>query len=334
MPVRFAQKYSLRQITHLVLRGIVVGIFLSALWFALGWENPVSQLKSMAKLPTTFPPPVSNTTDQEKGQSVPSANLAILSSRPPAAEAQPGPVSATRDSGHVTTLVPASLPAPRIQPEPTSATENPVSNPQPTPSLSASGTQPESTSATENPVTNPKPAPILPASDTQPEPTSATENPVSNPIPTSGLSASATQPEPTSATENPVSNPIPTPGLSASGTQPESPVTIANRNLGGATQTITRHIKIRGMPDIQPGHFLVLIGTYANPETLESRRKKIVAIGIPVRIRNAEIPGQTLTHLQVGPFSTRQDARKAAALIRKKTGLPAEDLYTRYYLTE
>ncbi|MBF0154213.1 MAG: SPOR domain-containing protein [Magnetococcales bacterium] len=108
-------------------------------------------------------------------------------------------------------------------------------------------------------------------------------------------------------------------------TRPPRKKTLAEKNKSGTAQ---------GMPKIQPGHFLVLVGTYANPDTLETSRNKVLAAGFPVRLRHAEGADSTLTHVQVGPFASREDAQKVAASIRKKTGLPAVDLLSRYYLME
>ncbi|OSM01445.1 hypothetical protein MAIT1_01408 [Magnetofaba australis IT-1] len=79
-------------------------------------------------------------------------------------------------------------------------------------------------------------------------------------------------------------------------------------------------------PQMAPGPFVVLAGTFANSDNALRAHKLLAQHGIPDRLKMVSMGGKDHTHVVVGPFATRDDAFAASQVIMDSTGLSASYL--------
>ncbi|MBF0426908.1 MAG: SPOR domain-containing protein [Magnetococcales bacterium] len=356
---RLLHTRSLRGLLRLL--GVVVGIGVpaTALWFAWGWHPQVSPLDATARFsPSTasrsFLPDgaASGMTRPEPGQAVPVVpdGHARVASRP-ASPIEPSPSGLVGAApvflaGEIHVAASTSpIPIGRLFPPPGVDAHAAAANAS---SATTAASSPAATGKTTTPPVNAPTGKGLPSPDVDTYAIIPDTSPATGPKGTTTTARSdttttgkTTTPTATEGTTATARSDTTTTGKTTTPTATEG-TTIAARSDTTAppadgeepTRNPVGAVIAHGLPQIQPGHFLVLVGTFADPGTLERYRRKIVAAGLPARTRSAEGKSPPQTHLQVGPFPTRDDARKVAAYVRKKTGLPATDLQSRFYLTE
>lgn len=83
-----------------------------------------------------------------------------------------------------------------------------------------------------------------------------------------------------------------------------------------------------GFPEVRPGSHLVLVGTFSDPVNANKLADKLINAGVPVRLKRKMKEETLLTHLQVGPFTSAEEAKKAAGVIESLTGLKVYRIHT------
>ncbi|MBF0310741.1 MAG: SPOR domain-containing protein [Magnetococcales bacterium] len=69
-------------------------------------------------------------------------------------------------------------------------------------------------------------------------------------------------------------------------------------------------------PDIQPGRYQLLIGSFREDKGVEQARAPLKALGIPHYLQAVEVSGARQTRLLVGPFASRSEAEAAQGFLK------------------
>ncbi|MBF0188836.1 MAG: SPOR domain-containing protein [Magnetococcales bacterium] len=85
----------------------------------------------------------------------------------------------------------------------------------------------------------------------------------------------------------------------------------------------------RGYPRVQPGHYLVFVGSYTDMINAGRIQRILAGHGIPVRLKQNMKKGRPYIHVQVGPFSKDADAQFVADHVYRKTTFKARAIRTR-----
>jgi len=75
-------------------------------------------------------------------------------------------------------------------------------------------------------------------------------------------------------------------------------------------------------PDAAAGRFVVQVGAYGEVTSARDMRQRVDKLGLKSYSQVAEVDGARRIRVRVGPFSSREDAEKAAGTL-KAAGLPA-----------
>ena len=75
-------------------------------------------------------------------------------------------------------------------------------------------------------------------------------------------------------------------------------------------------------PDPAGGRFVVQVGAYGEASSARDMRQRVDKLGLKSYTQTAEVDGAKRIRVRVGPFSSREDAEKAAGTL-KAAGLPA-----------
>lgn len=75
-------------------------------------------------------------------------------------------------------------------------------------------------------------------------------------------------------------------------------------------------------PDAAAGRFVVQVGAYGEATSARDMRQRVDKLGLKSYSQVAEVDGAKRIRVRVGPFSSREDAEKAAGTL-KAAGLPA-----------
>ena len=70
------------------------------------------------------------------------------------------------------------------------------------------------------------------------------------------------------------------------------------------------------------GRFVVQVGAYGEASSARDMRQRVAKLGLKSYSQLAEVDGAKRFRVRVGPFSSREDAEKAAGTL-KGAGLPA-----------
>jgi DedD protein len=161
------------------------------------------------------------------------------------------------------------------------------------------------------PLAMPAPRPAAPeASAASPSPKAATPAPTM--ITETKAEAGKEVPAPTesaaktSAKPEPATKPEPTAKAVASKPAPVPAAPAAENKAGGEV----------------PGRFVVQVGAFADSSGAREARAKVEKLGLKTYTQAVETDKGTRTRVRLGPFSSRDDAEKAAAKL-KAAGLPA-----------
>ncbi|MBF0323080.1 MAG: hypothetical protein HQL62_09120 [Magnetococcales bacterium] len=309
--------------------GVVVPAI--AVFFFFGPHMMPSNLTE--KLPTSVPDHSSPPEPPPQGAAKSPTTTPDHPSLPPERPSQGAAKSPTTTPDHPS--LPPERPSQGAAKSPTTTPDHPSSPPEPPPQ-----------GAAKSPTTTPDHPSLPPERPSQGAAKSPTTTPDQPSLP----------PKPLSQNQQPGSGAIPsppTPGVKTVAPPPRDRdfITLGSLSVAGkphvaplpepwnteSAQPLSRKSRLAASAEKpaaqRPGHFLVLIGTYATPETMARSRRLVLSAGYPVRMR-IDNTSPKLVHLNVGPFPSRKDARKVASLIRKKTGLPATDLQAPHYLTK
>jgi DedD protein len=71
------------------------------------------------------------------------------------------------------------------------------------------------------------------------------------------------------------------------------------------------------------GRFVVQVGAFAEPAALSEARAKVEKLGLKTYTQVAETSAGPRTRVRVGPFASRDEAERAAAMIKSAAALPA-----------
>jgi DedD protein len=75
-------------------------------------------------------------------------------------------------------------------------------------------------------------------------------------------------------------------------------------------------------PDAAGGRFVVQVGAYGEASSARDMRQRVDKLGLKSYTQTADVDGAKRIRVRVGPFSSREDAEKAAGTL-KAAGLPA-----------
>jgi DedD protein len=93
-------------------------------------------------------------------------------------------------------------------------------------------------------------------------------------------------------------------------------------NTAEASKPSTVAAADNAKPDATAGRFVVQVGAYGEPSSARDMRQRVAKLGLKSYSQVADVDGARRIRVRVGPFSSREDAEKAAGTL-KAAGLPA-----------